>query len=322
MSDDRDLRRYAARRAALHSALRSGDALVAARAASRLRLDGFLLTPDEFARARDVRRALGVAIVKARLPKAPEAPLRREAAIPEPPRSHRRLIAAAALAAAVLIALLFFGNGRGLGPAGGGTPAANDAQQQQQQAQLVAVSRGRTVLLPADVVAVEASPTPAPSAEASPTPGPEGSGAPAPTSGPGGTGSGGSGGGSGGGDGTGSGSGSGSGTGIGTPAPTPAPTATPPAPPPGYTRLNVIVYDASTGRPLPDVCIIIGTLNCGPTAPHTDQNGRWSADVAASSAKTLWDLYFIKPGYLTQYRQITLPGGATRTYAIYLRRAR
>ena len=319
MNDERDLRRHAARRAALHAALRSGDALVAARAASRLRLDGLLLTPDEFSRAREARRAVGLAIVKARIPKT-DAPPRHEAAIAPARGSYRRLIAAAALAAAVLIALLFFGNGRGLGPAGGGTPAAADAQQQQQQAQLIAVSRGRTILLPADVVAVEASPTPAPTAEptpeVAPTSGPAGAGAPAPTSGPGGTGSGGSGGGSGGGNG--SGTGSGSGTGLATPVPT----ATPPVPPPGYSRLNVIVYDATNGRPLPGVCIIIGTLNCGPTAPHTDQNGRWSADVAASSNSTLWDLYFIKQGYSTQFRQITLPGGQTRTYAIYLRRIR
>lgn len=319
MNDERDLRRYAARRAALSSALRSGDALVAARAASRLRLDGFLLTSDEFARARDARRALGLAVVKARMAKPADVPLRREPEVAESPRSHRRLIAAAAIAAAVLIALLFFGNGRGLGPAGGGTPAANDAQQQRQQAQLVAVSRGRTIVLPADVVAVEASPTPAPTADATATApvAPTTSGGnPAPTSGPGGSGNGGSGGGSGGGNGGGTGSGSGTGTS------TPVPTATPPVPPPGFSRLNVIVYDATTGRPLPDVCIIIGTLNCGPSAPHTDQSGRWSADVAASSNSTLWDLYFIKQGFNTQFRQITLPGGQTRTYAIYLRRLR
>ncbi|HEY6959801.1 MAG TPA: hypothetical protein VI814_13335 [Candidatus Limnocylindria bacterium] len=318
MNDERDLQRYASRRAALHSALRGGDALVAARAASRLRLDGFLLTADEFARARDARRALGLAIVKARMTKAGDEPLRHDAAITETPRSNRRLIAAAALVAALLIALLLFGNGRGLGPAGGGTPAANDAPQQQPQAQLLTVSRGRTITLPADIVAVEAPPTPAATAipTGAPTEAPAGSGQPGPTSGPGGTGAGGSGGGSGGGDG--SGTGSGSGTGLGTPTPT----ATPAIVPPGYSRLNVVVYDASTGRPLPDVCIIIGTLNCGPTQPHTDRNGRWSADVAATNNSTLWDLYFIKSGYVTQFRQITLPGGVSRTYAIYLRRSR
>ena len=320
MNDERDLARYAARRAMLHAALRSGDALAAARAGSRLRIDGFALTPDEFARARDVRRALGLAIVKARLPKSADAPMRREAALAAARGTHRRLMAAATLAAAVLIALLFFGNGRGLGPAGGGLPAANDAPERQPQAQLAAFSRGRTITMPADIVAVEASPTPAPTAEATPTAAPPGSGRPEATTGPGDTGTGGSGGGSGGGDG--SGSGSGSGTGVGTPSSSPAPTATPPVPPPGYSRLNVIVYDATSGRPLPGVCIIIGTLSCGPSQPHTDENGRWSADVAASSAKTLWDLYFFKTGYLTQFRQITLPGGATRTYAIFLKRAR
>lgn len=318
MNDERDLQRYAARRAALHSALRSGDALVAARAASRLRLDGFLLTADEFARARDARRMLGLAIVKARMTGGADAPLRREAAIAETPRSHRRLIAAAAIAATVLVALLLFGNGRGLGPAGGGTPAASDAPQQQPQAQFLAVSRGRTITLPADIVAVDAPPTPAPTAAPTtePTQAPAGTGQPGPTSGPGGTGAGGSGGGSGGGDGTGT--GSGSGTGLGTPTPT----STPAIVPRGYSRLNVIVYDWNTQRKLAGVCIIIGTLDCGPTAPHTDANGFWSADVAATNNATLWDLYFIKAGYQTQFRQITLPGGVSRTYAIYLRRSR
>ena len=80
------------------------------------------------------------------------------------------------------------------------------------------------------------------------------------------------------------------------------------------------MYDNTTGRPLPDVCVVIGTANCGPTAPHTDASGRWSADVAASSNSTLWDLYFIKTGYQRQFRQITLPGGVSRTYIIFMRR--
>jgi len=31
-------------------------------------------------------------------------------------------------------------------------------------------------------------------------------------------------------------------------------------------------------------------------------------------------MYFTKAGYATQHTQITLPGGVSRTYTIYLRR--
>jgi hypothetical protein len=84
--------------------------------------------------------------------------------------------------------------------------------------------------------------------------------------------------------------------------------------------LNVIVYDGSSGRPLDNVCVVIGTPDCGPNAPHTAANGRWSADVAASSSATQWTLLYIKTGYVTYNQQITLPGGVSRTYIIYLRR--
>ena len=317
MSNDRDELRFAARRASLRAALREDDVRVAARAASRLRINGFPVTLDEFERARRVRRTLGLALIKARLPSLPMTaavrPRDLDTAIPATSgRSWRRLMAVAAGLLAVLIAIFVFGGGEDLS-AGGGT-AVRTAEPQ--RALLLTQSRGRTLSAPQEVV-VEESPTPAPTAEptAQPTDAPVAVAAPTPgparSAGPSG-GSGGSGGGSGGGTGSGSGAGSGSAT--------PAPSPTPRVPPPGFSRLNVIVYDAQTRRPLEGVCIVIGTPDCGANAPHTAADGRWSADVAASSAATQWQLIYMKTGYATVLQQVTLPGGVSRTYIIYLRR--
>jgi hypothetical protein len=318
--NERDALRYAARRAALIQSLRAGDPITAGRAASRLRVLGAPMVVSEFTAARDARRRIGRAVIDARRPRAEERPLRHEPAIAGARGSRRRLLAAAATLLAVLLVVFF---NTGVPPENGGGAPAAAAVSEPQRAALVTLSRGRTVDAPVELVAVEETPTPAPTA----TPPPEATATAAPTAGagigtrspaPSGEGSGGSGsGGSGGGSGSGNGSGSGSGT-----DPSPTPTATPPVPPPGFTRLNIIVLDATTGRPVPGVCVVIGTTNCGPSAPHTDRNGRWSADVAASSASTLWDMYFIKDGYITQFRKITLPGGRTAYYTIRLQRPR
>lgn len=313
MSDD--ALRYDRRRALLRAALREGDATAAARAASRLRVDGFPLTPEEFARARAARHLLGLALVKARMPKPAEGAPAREIARLLPQTGRRRRLAAVAAVLAGLLLVLLFGNGVGLLPGGG--DASPPRVVEATRAPLLTVSRGRTISLPVEVVVAEESP--APSAAPEPSPTAVDTAPPAATAGAG-SGSGGSGsGGSGGGTGGGSGGGAGAGL-IPTPVPTPAPTPTPRLPRPGYARLNFVVYDASTMRPLADVCIVAGALDCGPTAPHTDANGRASIDVAASAASTRWDILFIKAGFVTQTKSIRLPGGAIQTYPILLRR--
>lgn len=309
MNSDAD--RVMARRAALRAALREGNALLAARAAARLRVDGFGLTASEFAQAREARRVLGLSLVKARRPKHP--PTAAESAPLMRARTSRRPILAAVTAVLALVLLLLFTGDPGPQAAGGGAPAAPVSVA---RPTLTTISRGRTISLPLELVAVEESPTPAPTAAPSASAAPTAS-APAPSgSGSGGTSSGGTG------TGSGSGSGAGSGTAPPTPIATPAPTATPPAPAAGFTRLNVYVFDATSVKPLEGVCVVIGTLNCGPNAPHTDATGRWSADVAASDASTKWTMAFVKSGYVTQQVNITLPGGTSRTYFIYLRRQR
>jgi len=314
MSSRGDADRFAERRASLRAALSDEDVRAAARAASRLRITGHALTLEEFVSARAVRRTLGLALVKARMPKPDEMPLRGPTiAIPTARRSWRRLAAVAASALLVLIALFLFGGAAE--PPGGGTPAR---AAEPQRDRILVQSRGRTVSLPQEVV-VEESPTPTPSAEPTPQATAEPVAVAAPTAATAGSpepsaGAGGSGGGNGGGNGSGSGSGNGAGSA------TPAPSPTPRVPPPGFSRLNVIVYDAQTRKPLEGVCIVIGTPNCGPSAPHTAADGRWSADVAASSNATKWQLSYIKTGYTTVLQEITLPGGVSRTYIVYLRR--
>lgn len=224
-----------------------------------------------------------------------------------------RSLARGALAAAVLVAAIaFLLWPHGSEPAGGsGAPIAAAPR----QVTVAAVSRGRTVAAPPELVVVAETPSPAPSAApaatAAPSPATGPSGPPAPT-----------GSGAGGRSGTGAGPGAGPGSGSGTPTPTPSPRPSPtsPFPAPGFTRLNFIVLDYRTGRPIPDACVIVGTSNCAPGQPHTDALGRWSADVATGSS-TQWDVSFSKEGYYTQRRHFTLPGRTIVTYQIFLRRS-
>lgn len=309
---EREALRFAARRASLLRAVRDGDAVVAARAAARLRVDGRMASAADFALARRARRVLGRAIVNARLDRRREPPLRHEAAITASAEAARRWpYAAAALAAAlVLYVLLPGGSGPGSSaPAGQPSPAA---AQPQTRAVPLTVSRGRTITLNDEVAAAE-SPTPAPTAAATEAPTAAPTAAPSRTSGSGsgrttppGLGGGGSGGGG----------------GIvpkPTPTPTPVPVTTPPVPPPGFGRFNIIVYDASTGRPVPGVCVIVGSQVCG-YASYTDGSGRWSADIPVTAGATYWDVRFVRDGYLTQTRRLQLAAGRTVTYQVFLRR--
>lgn len=84
---------------------------------------------------------------------------------------------------------------------------------------------------------------------------------------------------------------------------------------------NIVVFDASTGRPLNGVCVVVGTASCVPGAPHTDASGRWSADIPVTAATTDWDMSFIKTGYVTLKRKLQLVAGGTVTYQIFLRRS-
>jgi len=306
MSSERDQLRFSVRRELLYQAVRDSDTGAAARAAARLRVNGFPLTAEEFERAAEIRRTIGIALLKARLPghaaprRAHKTPLLLR------PASNAAWRAVAAAAVLALVVLLLWNGSKTTAPGGGSPPQVVSPQ----QVAPIILSRGRTITAVEVAVAVSPTPEPSPSASAEPS----ASAAPVSTASASTPGSGGTGTGSGGGSGSGSGSGSGAGATI-----TPAPTATPVVVPAGFSRLNIIVYDFQTLRPLAGACVVIGTILCGPNS-FTDANGRWSADVAASSASTRWDMYFTKAGYATQHTQITLPGGVSRTYTIYLRR--
>jgi len=320
--NERDALRYAARRAAFIRAVRDGDASGAARASARLRVFDTALAPAEFARALDARRALGRAIVNARLPKAVPAELRHESPITALRESHRKRAAAIGLVAGLIVGLLV---PWGMQLEGGGAPES--ASSEQQRTTLATVSRGRTVALPVDIVVVietpspEPSPTPEPSASASASPAPQ---TPPPAAGAGGVGTGtaspGPGGGGGQGGGNGPGNGSGNGPGNGTATPRPVVTLGPV--PSGFARMVIIVTDAQTRRPISDVCVVVGTANCLPGQPHTDANGRWSADVAATALVTYWDVSLIRQGYVTVSRRLSLRAGSgSTTYSISMRRS-
>src|SRR5439155_12650676 len=140
MNSERDLRRYAARRASLSVALREGHVAAAARAASRLRVSGFQVPREEFARARDVRRTLGLALVNARIARPAVVTARPIASVARR-RPWRALAAVLAAATALLLVLLFAPDEQARG--GGSAPPALPAQTQ--RALTVVTSRGRTI---------------------------------------------------------------------------------------------------------------------------------------------------------------------------------
>jgi hypothetical protein len=330
--NERDTLRLASRRAALHYSIREGDARAAARAAARVRVPGVRLSAQELAMARDTRMALGRALVAARMPRPAAVPhLEVVRELPRRGTPWKRI----ALAAAAILALIFLMLGPGGAPGGSpqGATTAEVIPDTTRPQLLAQISRGRTAPTTApEIVAVAeptAQPTPDPTtapiaasaapttaASAAPTSGTGGASA-APGTGSGGTGTGTGTGGSGSGAG-GGGIGIGTGPGIITVA-TPTPTATPRIPPPGYGRLTVIVLDSRTLRPLPDTCVAVGTSVCD-GAHRTDANGRFSIDLPSTTDTTLWDMTFIKSGYRTTSRKITVLRGREVVFQVFLQR--
>jgi len=64
--------------------------------------------------------------------------------------------------------------------------------------------------------------------------------------------------------------------------------------PSGYVRFHGRVFDATTGAPVPGVCIIIGSLDCGADKPHSDSLGYWEATV---TLQPYWDFGWQKIGF-------------------------
>jgi len=91
--------------------------------------------------------------------------------------------------------------------------------------------------------------------------------------------------------------------------PTPPPSATPtPSPQLGLWRIEGYVVDES-GNPLRNVCVVVGPHGCQKYSPHTDDQGHYYLDVAASKdVTTAFDFYFEMPGRQTVWWHFT-PGG-------------
>ncbi|GAC1698866.1 MAG: hypothetical protein NVS9B6_09650 [Candidatus Limnocylindrales bacterium] len=63
------------------------------------------------------------------------------------------------------------------------------------------------------------------------------------------------------------------------------------------TRFKGTVTDAATGKPLEDVCVIIGPpFGCQDNFPHTDDKGFWLADLPVAGGLS-WTFNFSKDGY-------------------------
>jgi hypothetical protein len=91
------------------------------------------------------------------------------------------------------------------------------------------------------------------------------------------------------------------------PSPPPQATATP-TPQPGLWRVEGYVVDES-GNPLKNVCVVVGPHGCQRFSPHTDDQGHYYLDIAASKEiTTAFDFYFEMPGRETVWWHF-VPGG-------------
>lgn len=87
---------------------------------------------------------------------------------------------------------------------------------------------------------------------------------------------------------------------------------------PGFTRISVTVLDGRTFLPIADVCVLLNDRICTPTKTHTDSRGKWSDDIPVSTATVFWDIYFVKVGYATTTRRVTLESQRTIQLQVFL----
>jgi hypothetical protein len=279
------LSRLLARRVALGLALYRSDMKAAARAAGRIRLPELGVSAEEENAARYARATLGRAIRDARA-RALRAPIirpafKREEIIASKP-SRRRLALFTTLAAAVGLIIVILLLGQPGGPLSGvRAPGTAGTASSQQILDATNQSRGRTTSFTQQVAVGKPTGTPAPAAS-----NPANSFDRDDFHGGGG----------------GGGSGSG-GSGTGGVGIVPVPPAIPgPTPiPSGYVRFHGRIFDAATGAPLPAVCVIIGSLDCGPDKPHSDADGYWEATV---TLQPYWDFGWQKVGYAPRLERL------------------
>jgi hypothetical protein len=94
--------------------------------------------------------------------------------------------------------------------------------------------------------------------------------------------------------------------------PPPAPRSSP-TPEPGLWRLEGYIVDEQ-GKPIENVCVVIGPVPCAQYAPHTDERGHYFVDIAAAGSQTVllnYDFYFEIPGRQTVWLRMTPTGSST-----------
>ena len=102
-------------------------------------------------------------------------------------------------------------------------------------------------------------------------------------------------------------------------SPPPAPRASP-TPEPGLWRLEGYIVDES-GKPIENVCVVIGPVPCAQYSPHTDERGHYFVDIAAVGSQMVllnYDFYFEIPGRQTVWLRMT-PTGSTTFNAVLKR---
>jgi hypothetical protein len=95
-------------------------------------------------------------------------------------------------------------------------------------------------------------------------------------------------------------------------SPPPAPRSTP-RPEPGLWRLDGYIVDES-GKPLENVCVVIGPVPCAQYSPHTDERGYYFIDIAAAGSSTVllaYDFIFEIPGRQTIWLRMTPEGSSS-----------
>jgi len=93
-----------------------------------------------------------------------------------------------------------------------------------------------------------------------------------------------------------------------------------PTPEPGLWRLEGYIVDES-GKPIENVCVVIGPVACSQYSPKTDERGHYFVDIAAAGTNTVllaYDFYFEIPGRETVWLRMT-PQGSTAFNAVLKR---
>jgi hypothetical protein len=111
---------------------------------------------------------------------------------------------------------------------------------------------------------------------------------------------------------------------VGLAASIPVPSAVPkaprptPSPEPGLWRIEGYVVDES-GKPIENVCVVVGPVGCQTHSPHTDERGNYFVDIALSTTTPVtFDFYFEIPGRESKWLRIT-PTSST-VFNLVLRR--